>query len=81
MSEISGILNSRERNFNAYVREQAIDLLKEIKRNVSSYGEIRKELRKRESSSKWECPHSHFHVVVKEAKWLFEKEIDATTIV
>lgn len=67
-------------HFNNFVQEQAKDLLHEIKRNKSTYGEVKKELKKLEVSANWGLSSSNFLIVISEATIQLENEIDAIII-
>ncbi|AMW98421.1 hypothetical protein [Rummeliibacillus stabekisii] len=70
----------KEINFNKYVQEKAKELLDEVKSNKSTYGEVRKELKKLIVSAQWEPDTKNYLIVINEAQTQLENEIDATTL-
>lgn len=73
-------LAKRATNFDSYIRGHASGLLSAIKKEASTYGEIKEKLMQCESLIRWSNQNSHYRLVIREAKSQLEKEIDATTL-
>ena len=67
-------------DFNEYVKEQARLLLDDLKSNVSTYRELKRELKKLTVEFNWAGRASnHYHIVSNEAFRQLEEEIGAIT--
>lgn len=74
------MIEQNQMNFNNHVFEEAKKLLEEIKNDSSTYGEVKKNLYKCESSVKWHGSRTYYSAVIDEARLLLHKEIDAITL-
>ncbi|AVV56390.1 hypothetical protein C7121_09740 [Paenibacillus glucanolyticus] len=78
-SQMEKRMAEKELDFNNYVRNQAKDLLSEVKSGALTYGEIKEKFRNCEQSARWSNPQNPYLLVIAEAKSQLDKEIDATT--